>query len=216
MSPPPGRHRLTPANFSPIQEHVRQRDIFDDEVVDRGRGGWSPTHSPSHSRGEEGRSRSRSLSRDHVQRPRQQSRSSSPDHHPTSSSGKRLPTHSPSHARGRKRAKVASNQPQSSSPARGRPQAKVAQWANGLAPTGRAKAHDYEAEACQIIIQACHEYEARIYTLDAWPEQDTQIAWARDTWKIACEAAGGRYQLSDRILGIACTIHYTRFNITDI
>ena len=53
-----------------------------------------------------------------------------------------------------------------------------------------------------LIIKACHDYEARIGSKYAWPKLDKQIAWAQDTWKIACNKVGEQYELTDRILGL--------------
>ena len=81
---------------------------------------------------------------------------------------------------------------------------KVAQWFDGKAPTGCAKARDYEDTVYHLIIKACHDYEARVGAKHVWPELDEQISWARDAWKIACEAVGEEYELTDRILGLVC------------
>jgi hypothetical protein len=90
----------------------------------------------------------------------------------------------------------------SASPAQPRKHLKVAQWHNGIAPTGRAKARDYEDTVYHLIVKACHDYEARIGGKHEWPELDTQIAWAQDAWKKACEVVKEEYELTDRILSL--------------
>jgi hypothetical protein len=88
------------------------------------------------------------------------------------------------------------------SPARPRKHLKVAQWHNGVTPTGRAKARDYEDSVYHLIIKACHDYEARIGGKYSWPELDQQIAWAQEAWKKACEVVKEEYELTDRILAL--------------
>jgi hypothetical protein len=78
----------------------------------------------------------------------------------------------------------------------------VAQWHNGMAPTGRPKARDYDDTVYHLIIKACHDYEACIGGKNTWPELDKQITWAQDAWKKACEVVKEEYELTDRILGL--------------
>jgi hypothetical protein len=103
-------------------------------------------------------------------------------------------------------------------PSPGRPGkrcSKVAQWRDGRAPSGHPKAHDYEPEPCHLIIKACHDYEARIGAKNAWPDQEEQITWARDTWRIACEKGEENYELSDRMLGIVSVSFQYHLIISD-
>lgn len=90
----------------------------------------------------------------------------------------------------------------SASPAQPRKCLKVAQWHNGVTPTGRAKARDYEDTVYHLIVKACHDYEARIGGKCEWPELDEQIAWAQDAWKKACEVVKEEYELTDRIMSL--------------
>jgi hypothetical protein len=83
----------------------------------------------------------------------------------------------------------------------------VPQWLNGQAPTGRAKAHDYEHDVCHLIIKACHDFKSRVCSLDAKPDLDKQILWAKDAWKKACEVVDTNYELTDRILGLVRVRH---------
>jgi hypothetical protein len=80
----------------------------------------------------------------------------------------------------------------------------VAQWHNGQAPQGRAKARDYEDSVYRGIIQACHDFEARIGSADAWPDHEEQVVWARDCWNIVCTNMGEQYELTEQILGLVC------------
>ena len=95
------------------------------------------------------------------------------------------------------------------SPAPPRKQSKtvVPQWLNGQAPTGQAKAHDYKHDVCNLIIKACHDFESRVCSLDAKPDLDTQILWAKDTWKKGCDVIDINYELTDRILGLVRVRH---------
>jgi hypothetical protein len=91
----------------------------------------------------------------------------------------------------------------SPSPAVHTKRGKVAQWHNGRAPQGRAKARDYEDAVYRGIVQACHDFEARVGAQGAWPEPDVQITWAREAWSIVCKDIG-EYELTDRMLGLVC------------
>jgi hypothetical protein len=53
-----------------------------------------------------------------------------------------------------------------------------------------------------LIIKACHNYEARIGGKEAWPDLDKQITWAQDAWKKACQVVKEEYELTDQILGL--------------
>ena len=90
----------------------------------------------------------------------------------------------------------------SAAPPRKQSKTVVPQWLNGQAPTGRAKAHDYEHDVCNLIIKACHDFESRVCSIDAKPDLDTQILWAKDAWKKACDVIDINYELTDRILGL--------------
>lgn len=83
----------------------------------------------------------------------------------------------------------------------------VPQWLNGQAPTGRPKAHDYEHDVCGLIIKACHDFESRVCSLDAKPDLDKQILWAKDAWKKVCDTVDINYELTDRILGLVRVQH---------
>ena len=91
----------------------------------------------------------------------------------------------------------------SPSPAVRTKRGKVAQWLNGRAPQGRAKAQDYKDAIYRGIVQACHDFEARVGALGAWPEPDVQITWACEAWSIVCKDIG-EYELTDRMLGLVC------------
>jgi hypothetical protein len=79
---------------------------------------------------------------------------------------------------------------------------KVSEWHNGQAPQGRTKARDYEDTVYHGIVQACHDFEARIGASGAWPDPEEQIAWARDAWDIVCKDIGEQYELTERMLGL--------------
>ena len=88
------------------------------------------------------------------------------------------------------------------SPAQPRKHLKVAQWRNGVTPTGRAKARDYEDSVYHVIIKACHDYEARVGGMYSWPELDQQFAWAQEAWEKACAVVKEEYEVTDRILSL--------------
>jgi Domain of unknown function (DUF6532) len=88
------------------------------------------------------------------------------------------------------------------SPAPPTKKGKVSEWHNGQAPQGRAKARDYEDTVYHGIVQACHDFEARIGASGAWPDPEEQIAWARDAWDIVCKDIGEQYELTKRMLGL--------------
>ena len=93
---------------------------------------------------------------------------------------------------------------------------KVAQWHNGQAPQGRAKARDYEDSVYHGIIQACHDFEARIGSAGAWPDTEVQVAWARDCWNKVCADIGEQYELTERILGLVCAQTYIQLWIKSL
>jgi hypothetical protein len=95
----------------------------------------------------------------------------------------------------------------SAAPPRKQSKTVVPQWLNGQVPTGRAKAHDYEHDVCNLIIKACHDFESRVCSVDAKPDLDTQILWAKDAWKKVCDVIDIDYELTDRILGLVCVWH---------
>ena len=95
----------------------------------------------------------------------------------------------------------------SAAPPRKQSKTVVPQWLNGQVPTGRAKAHDYEHDVCNLIIKACHDFESRVCSLDAKPDLDTQILWAKDAWKMVCDVIDIDYELTDRILGLVRVWH---------
>ena len=95
-------------------------------------------------------------------------------------------------------------------------QGKVAQWHNGQAPQGRAKAQDYEDSVYRGIIQACHDFEARIGSAGAWPDTEVQVAWARDCWNKVCTDIGEQYELTERILGLVCARIYIQLWINSL
>lgn len=113
-----------------------------------------------------------------------------------------IPESSPLPAASRKR--PASHSP-SPSHALSRKHAKKVGWLNGLAPTGRAKAQDYEPDVFNIIIQSCHDYLARVCTKDPLPSPEVQLSWARVTWEDACKDVEEDYQINDRISGLVST-----------
>ncbi|OCH85605.1 hypothetical protein OBBRIDRAFT_739620 [Obba rivulosa] len=69
-------------------------------------------------------------------------------------------------------------------------------------PSSDPKASDYEFKVSRIILRAIRTWEVRLFTMNAFPDQDLQLEWARDCWDLTCEAAGEEYELTDRILGL--------------
>jgi hypothetical protein len=122
--------------------------------------------------------------------PAPSSRSHASSHPPSPSSRKRTASQSLSAAPPRKQSKTV-----------------VPQWLNGQAPTGWVKAHNYEHNVCNLIIKACHDFESHVCSLDAKPDLDTQILWAKDTLKKACDVIYIDYELTDRILGLVHVQH---------
>jgi hypothetical protein len=88
------------------------------------------------------------------------------------------------------------------SPAPPTKKGKVSEWHNSQAPQGRAKARDYENTVYHGLVQACHDFEARIGASGAWPDPEEQIVWARETWDIVCKDIGKQYELTKRMLGL--------------
>jgi hypothetical protein len=129
-----------------------------------------------------------------TNRGRRHDRSS--DDHPQYHSPRSRPSSSPP--------RHASKRPASRSllPAAPVKRGKIAQWHNDRAPQGRPKARDYEDTVYCGIIQACHDFEARIAATAAWPDPDKQITWARDAWDIVFNNPDEQYDLSKRMLGL--------------
>ena len=98
--------------------------------------------------------------------------------------------------------KCTASQSLSAAPPRKQSKIVVPQWLNGQAPTRQAKAHDYEHDVCNLIIKACHDFKSCVCSIDAKPDLDTHILWAKDAWKKACDVIDINYELTDRILGL--------------
>ncbi|KAG2138322.1 hypothetical protein DEU56DRAFT_736455 [Suillus clintonianus] len=52
---------------------------------------------------------------------------------------------------------------------------------------GRVAAHDYEDAVQQLIKHAIGDFRSRLASVDAYPDRVTQVSWAKDAWKEACE-----------------------------
>ena len=65
-----------------------------------------------------------------------------------------------------------------------------------------AKAHDYEHIVCQLIIEACWEYEVRVITNEPLPDPEQALVWACECWSHACEEFNANYSLPDHIISI--------------
>ena len=207
-STPASRKKLRRSGASlsaPTNTRATTPDLFDEPVIDRGR---QRDHSP-------GSHRSRNSSHHHCTgssapastRPTTPHLTDEPVTDHGCQRGRSFGSqHSVSRTslsplyRGNKRA--ASQSPSLTVPTKRVKDLKVAQWHNGRAPQGRPKARDYEDTVYRAIIQACHDFEARIGALGAWPDVDKQIAWARDAWGIVCKDIGEQYELTDRMLGL--------------
>ncbi|KAI0669331.1 hypothetical protein C8Q78DRAFT_977934, partial [Trametes maxima] len=70
---------------------------------------------------------------------------------------------------------------------------------DGHKPTSKPKASDYEPHVYSLILRACHQYEALIATENAFPDLETQDAWATRVWTIVCTGANMFYKLTNRI-----------------
>ena len=95
----------------------------------------------------------------------------------------------------------------SQEPADPPPHKKTPPYLNGQTPAGtQAKAHDYEQGVCQLIIEACQEFEVRIVTTEPSPDPEKLLLWARECWVHACEEVDADYSLPDRIITIVMFI----------
>ncbi|EMD31713.1 hypothetical protein CERSUDRAFT_100178 [Gelatoporia subvermispora B] len=79
---------------------------------------------------------------------------------------------------------------------------KVPQYRNGQLPSGDPKASDYEPTVSRLILSTIRIWEVCLFTINAFPDQDQQLEWARECWESACRTAGKDYELVDRILGL--------------
>ncbi|KAJ7623730.1 hypothetical protein FB45DRAFT_926588 [Roridomyces roridus] len=140
--------------------------------------------------------------------------SSSPrmSHHPSSSSRTSpLPSSSPRTSHHRRRIHgSAPPRHRSSSPnprprkrrkeAAADPPAKVAGFTDGKAPsTSRTNLKHFEESARKLIQAAMHEYEGRIWTLDAYPSTEVQAVWVQEIWDGLNAEVQERTALTERI-----------------
>ncbi|OCH89325.1 hypothetical protein OBBRIDRAFT_835885 [Obba rivulosa] len=79
---------------------------------------------------------------------------------------------------------------------------KTPHFQNGHTPDGKPKASDYEPGVSRLILRAIQDWEVRLFTINAFPDQDLQLKWVRESWDAACTTVGDVYKLPDRILGL--------------
>jgi hypothetical protein len=77
-------------------------------------------------------------------------------------------------------------------------------------PRGRANAHQYEPLACAIIINACHEFEVRIATINAYPGDASKKQWGEESLENAMKKAGMQFSYTAHALALV------RFFSTDV
>lgn len=70
---------------------------------------------------------------------------------------------------------------------------------NGNAPTGKAKAGDYEHHVNKMIVLACHRYGVFIATDNPFPDEEAQDMWAVRAWAEICGGAQVQYKCTDRV-----------------
>ncbi|KAH9941044.1 hypothetical protein B0H21DRAFT_676297, partial [Amylocystis lapponica] len=84
-------------------------------------------------------------------------------------------------------------------------ESRPAEFHNNQIPAGRPKASDYKDEVKDVILQAIRDFEWHIYTLNPFPDAEQQVVWAREAWRVACQAQDGMntyYELTERIIAI--------------
>lgn len=95
---------------------------------------------------------------------------------------------------------VASRTP---SPAEPSKRVKALKWRNNVAPTQNcAKASDYESIGYRIILEASHDFMARVATQNLYPELKEQLSWSLDAFRKECEKVEEDFEPTDRILGL--------------
>ena len=82
------------------------------------------------------------------------------------------------------------------------PKLKPLWWLNDQAPTGRLKAHDYNHNICQLMVQSCHKFSACVYTQEALPDPKMQIYWSCEIWEATCKVVDENYECSDNVIGL--------------
>ncbi|KAM6493522.1 hypothetical protein JOM56_011656 [Amanita muscaria] len=75
-----------------------------------------------------------------------------------------------------------------------------ASFRNGRVPGKSPKASDYEEGVEKMLLNAMHEFACLIFTVNAFPDDEIQIQWARTVWKNACDKADSHYELSHRMI----------------
>ena len=75
-----------------------------------------------------------------------------------------------------------------------------APFREGKVPGKNAKVSDYEGGVEKMLLKAMHEYACFIFTIDAFPDDETQIKWARTVWKNTCTKVDDQYELSYRMM----------------
>jgi hypothetical protein len=75
----------------------------------------------------------------------------------------------------------------SSSASRGQSDLKKAPFREGIIPSGKPKASDYEDGVKRRLLETMSYYETYLLTNDAYPSQKKQVAWAKEAWLSASE-----------------------------
>ncbi|KAM6502661.1 hypothetical protein JOM56_002638 [Amanita muscaria] len=59
---------------------------------------------------------------------------------------------------------------------------------------------DYEEGIEKMLLNAMHEFACLIFTVNAFPDDEIQIQWARTVWKNVCDKADSHYELSHHMI----------------
>ena len=59
---------------------------------------------------------------------------------------------------------------------------------------------------CQLIIEACQEFEVHVVTNEPSPDPEQALVWVCECWSHACEEFNADYSLPDRIISIVMFI----------
>lgn len=85
------------------------------------------------------------------------------------------------------------------------PEAKIPKLLNHVEkPLARIGARDLEASEKAITLRAIREYEARVVSINAFPDAKTKIMWAKKCWKNANQDASATFSLTPSVQGIVC------------